>query len=69
MIPDRSVSLYGLMQFTITVIRIHFAIMVSFIDPVSRGSGRPYHAIGVKLSRESQEKYTIFYLQNHPFLD
>ena len=27
MIPDRSVSLYGLMQFTITVIRIHFELV------------------------------------------
>ncbi len=27
MIPDRSVSVYRLMQFTITVIRIHFELV------------------------------------------
>ena len=62
MIPYMSVSTYALVQLTIPVIAIHLEL-VGFhrsglcpLYPVSQGSGRPYRAIEVKLSHETQDK-------------
>ena len=65
----------GLMQLPVTVVGIqlefvgfHGVGFLAFI-PVSRGCGRPYRVIGVKLSHESHHNYTIFHLQFHHCFD
>ena len=74
MIPDVSVSVYGLVQFTITVITIQLVLVrfplwivfLSFIPGQWVWETPPCG--GVVLSHERQKKYTIFHLQFQPFL-
>ncbi len=72
MIPYVSMSVYRLMQLTITVVVIHFEL-VGFHERVFPSCasmlldcGRPYRAIGSPTER--QDKHTIFYLQFQRFL-
>ena len=65
-IPHISMTVYRLVQLTIPVIAIHFEL-VGFhrsrlcpLHPVSQGNQRPYWAIGVKPSHQTQDKHIIF---------
>ena len=44
--------------------------MISFLTLISASMDceGPYRAVGLKHPHESQNKYTIFHLQNQPFL-